>query len=223
MARLIKAIVANKLRSGIVVAASLVALVGSFALSRALKFELMPPTDSGKVQILAELPLGSGIGETARVLGEIESHLKDYKEVSSILTDLGYQSDLDKDVNLARMDVLLVPKTRRAMSNNAIAASFTEKLSDIPGVAIRVTPISEINIGGQELAHQFLPPGQGQRRPAGADAPDHFGHGPGAGPCQYRCKRPAWKDRAHFRTGPKAHLGRRTDRAGDCPFAPRRR
>ena len=153
--RLVELIVATKLRSGIVVAASLVALAGSFALSHALRFELIPPTDGGKVQILVELPLGSGITETVRVLGEIQSHLKDYKEVSSILTDLGYQSDLDKDVNLARMDVLLVPKTQRAMSNNAIAASFTEKLSDIPGATIKVTPVSEINLGGQSSPINF--------------------------------------------------------------------
>jgi len=143
----IKAIVANKRRSVIVVAVSLVALAGSVALSPALRFELMPATDGGKVQLLVELPVGSGIGETGRVLGEIESHLKDYKEVSRILTDLGYQSDLDKDVNLARMDVLLVPKTKRALSNEAIAASFNEKLSDIPGATIKVTPISEIALG----------------------------------------------------------------------------
>ena len=48
-----------------------------------------------------------------------------------------------------------MPKTQRAMSNNAIAASFTEKLSDIPGATIKVTPVSEINLGGQSSPINF--------------------------------------------------------------------
>ncbi len=146
--RAVKAIVATKPRSLIVVAAALIVFVGSLALGKNLKFELVPATDGGKVQLLVELPLGSGIEETGRVLGEIESRLKASNEVSRILTDLGYQSDLDRDVNLAKMDVVLVPKAKRTRSNKAIAAAFTERLSDIPGATIRVAPVSEINFGG---------------------------------------------------------------------------
>ncbi len=153
--RAVKVIVASKPRSAIVVAVTLALFAGSLALAPALKFEFMPASDGGKVQLLVELPLGSGIGETGRVLGEIESRLKGHKEVSRILTDLGYQTDLDKDVNLAKMDVLLVAKTKRSLSNKAIAARFTEELSDIPGATIRVTPVSEISFGGMNSVINF--------------------------------------------------------------------
>ncbi|MGO8693345.1 MAG: efflux RND transporter permease subunit [Rectinemataceae bacterium] len=148
----VRALVANKRRSAAVVSASLLLFVASAALFPSLKFELLPQTDGGKIEILVELPLGSDIDRTASVCETIESRLKGYREVGRILTDLGYQSDMDKDVNLARMDVTLVPKTRRKLGNKDLAALFTEKLSDIPGASIRVSPLSEISMGGGNMS-----------------------------------------------------------------------
>jgi HAE1 family hydrophobic/amphiphilic exporter-1 len=151
----IRAIVANKKRSAIVVVVTIVLFVVSMAFAPLLKFELLPQTDGGKIQILVELPLGSGMDKTASVLEAIESKVKEYKEVSRIITDLGYQSDMDRDVNLARMDVTLVPKTERRLSNKDLAARITAKLSDIPGAAIKVSSVSEISVGGELMPVDF--------------------------------------------------------------------
>ncbi len=148
----VRAMVASRRRSGALVAAALLLFVAALSLFPSLKFEFFPQTDGGKVQVLVELPKGSDLGSTASVCDTIESRLKAYPEVSRILTDLGYQSDMDKDVNLARMDVTLVPKTRRNLSNKDLAALFTRKLSDIPGASIRVSPVSEISMGGGNMS-----------------------------------------------------------------------
>lgn len=147
----IRALVARRGRSAALVGVSLVLFVASLALFPSLKFELMPQTDGGKVHILVELPLGSDLDRTASVCSTIESRLRQYREVSRVLTDLGYQSDMDRDVNLASMEVTLVPKSKRRLSNNDFAAIVTEKLADIPGAKIRVSPVSEISVGGGAL------------------------------------------------------------------------
>jgi len=147
-ARMVAAIVATKRRSALTVALTFAALAASLPLAQAVKFEMLPQTDGGKVQIVVDLPLGSDLGETARVMKDIESRVSAYGEVTSVLTDLGKQSDMDSDVNLAKMDVQLLPKTERKRGNKEIASAMTETLSTVPGATIKVSSVSEINLGG---------------------------------------------------------------------------
>ena len=146
--RAVAVIVATKTRSAVVVAATVGVLVALLGLASAVKFEMLPQTDGGKVQIAVDLPLGSDLGETTRVMKDIETRLSSYAEVASVLTDLGKQSDMDSDLNLAKMDVQLVPKAERKRSNKEIASAFTETLSTVPGATIKVSSVSEINLGG---------------------------------------------------------------------------
>jgi hydrophobic/amphiphilic exporter-1 (mainly G- bacteria), HAE1 family len=149
-ARMVAAIVGTKRSSALAVAATFAALVASLALAlaSALKLEILPLTDGGKVQIIVDLPLGSDLGETSKAMKDIESRVSGYREVASVLTDLGKQSDMDTDVNLAKMDVQLVPKAERKRSNKEIASAITETLSTVPGATIKVSSVSEISFGG---------------------------------------------------------------------------
>ena len=160
--RAVRVVTANKLRSAIVVAASLAALVGSVSLSRALKFELLPSTDGGKVQILAELPLGSGITETGRVLGEIESHLKDYQggfqhpHGSRLPVRSGQGRQPRQDGRAARAQGKEGNEqqcNRRLVHRKTLRHPWRGDQSDADQ---RDQPRRH------GIAHQFLPPGQGQ-------------------------------------------------------------
>jgi HAE1 family hydrophobic/amphiphilic exporter-1 len=137
-------ILKRKWRSAVVVIAIVVVFVVSMRAFTSIPMELVPKSDGGKIQVDAELPQGSGLDKTAALLAVIEDRLADYEEVSTILTTLGKMGSMDRDVSVARMEVSLVPKTERTLSNSDMASAFTRNLSDIPGADIRVVAPSEL-------------------------------------------------------------------------------
>ena len=129
-------------------AAFLAAVFAAFVLSivgfSQIEMEVIPKSDGGRVRVNVELPQGSSLDMTAAVLAKIENRLASYGEVRSILTTLGNAGSFNRDVNVAVMEVSLVPKRQRSMSNDEAASAMTRTLSDIPGVVIKVSAPSEI-------------------------------------------------------------------------------
>ena len=111
-----------------------------------IEMEMIPKSDGGRIQVSVELPLGSSLDMTAALLAEIENRLAEYSEVRYMLTTLGNAGSMNRDVSVAMMEISLVPKNRRRLSNDEVAAAMTRTLSDIPGAVIRVTAPSEIAI-----------------------------------------------------------------------------
>lgn len=109
-----------------------------------IEMEMIPKSDGGKVYVTAELPQGSSLDMTAKVLAEIESRLAGYREVRSILTILGNAGGMNRDVSVAQVNISLVSKRARKRSNDELAAAMTKTLSDIPGAVIKVTAPTEI-------------------------------------------------------------------------------
>jgi len=145
--KLIGALLRNRKRCAVAVAATVVLFVVSIGLFTRIQFELVPKSDGGKIQAFIELPQGSDLGETAAVLNEIEQRIAGYDEVETILATLGSMGIMDVDVSVAQMNIFLTPKKDRARSHNELAADMTRLLSDIPGVKIRITGISELSLG----------------------------------------------------------------------------
>ncbi len=134
-------------RSVLVVAGTVVAFALSIGLARLAKFELMPITDGGKVQIAVELQQGNDLERTAALVKAAEEKVLAFEEVEIIQTDLGSLGSLDSDVSVAQMNVFLKPKAKRSRSNKTIANEMTKELSRVPGATFRVTPLSEISMG----------------------------------------------------------------------------
>ncbi|GHT57470.1 multidrug ABC transporter [Spirochaetia bacterium] len=136
----------RKRRSAAFVLAVFIVFIGSMAAFSGIKMELVPKSDGGRIQVDVELPQGSGLEKTALLLEKIETRLAQYEEVQTILTNLGAAGSMERDVSVARMEVSLVGKTERALSNSALAADMVRTLSDIPGADIRVMAPSEMVI-----------------------------------------------------------------------------
>ncbi len=139
-------ILKRKWRSALVGAAVFAAFIFSLIGFTKIPMELIPKSDGGKIQVSVELPLGSSLETTAAVLAEIEERLANYKEVRTLQTALGLMGAMDIDVSVAMMEISLVPKTQRQLSNSDLAADMTRTLSDIPGAIIRVVAPSEMVI-----------------------------------------------------------------------------
>jgi HAE1 family hydrophobic/amphiphilic exporter-1 len=140
----LRGLLKRKAMSALVVAAVFAVFVFSMSAFTSIPMELVPKSDGGKIQVDVELPQGSDLEKTAALLAVIEERLAEYDEVKSILTTLGKMGSMDRDVSMARMEVYLVPKTERGISNSELAALFTRELSDIPGADIRVVAPSEL-------------------------------------------------------------------------------
>ncbi|WP_020612198.1 efflux RND transporter permease subunit [Sediminispirochaeta bajacaliforniensis] len=155
--RILGGILKNKGRSALVVF-FVIALFGfSMHLGGHLKFENLPQSDGGKIQVDVDLPQGYGLESTASVLTELEGRLSGHPEIESILTTLGSQGSIDQDVSVAQMTVYLVPKAERSHSNAVMASQFANELADIPGVTIRVSPVSETDSsGGSSVVDLYL-------------------------------------------------------------------
>jgi HAE1 family hydrophobic/amphiphilic exporter-1 len=133
-------------RCALIIVSVFAALVLSIAGFGFIEMEMIPKSDGGKIHIDAELPQGSSLDMTAQTLARIEGKIARYDEVQTILTSLGTMGSLDRDVSIARMEVSLVPKKHRALSNSMLAASMMKTLSDVPGADIRVVAPSEITL-----------------------------------------------------------------------------
>ena len=138
--------VMRKRRSAAFIAAVLVVFILSIIGFSKIEMELIPKSDGGRIQVSVELPQGNSLDMTAQVLKEIESRLAAYSEVRSLLTTLGNAGSLNRDVSVAQMEISLVPKKSRKMSNDEAAAAMTRTLSDIPGAVIKVSAPSEMAI-----------------------------------------------------------------------------
>jgi len=141
--RFLKKALKGRLGSFLIVLVTAVILVITVIVGRNLQFELIPMSDSGRIQATVELPQGAALEETAKILQMLEDRTIDFPEVKTIVTTLGQLSFIDKDVNMAAMDISLVKKEERDRSNREISAALIEKFSDVPNALIEVSPVSE--------------------------------------------------------------------------------
>ncbi len=153
---LLSGVLKNKWTSAAVVLLTLIIFAVSIDSASHLQFELFPQTDGGKMQVNVELPQGNDIDSTGQVLAEIERRLSEYEEVEAIQTNLGTMGMLDQDVSLAQMSVYLVPRSERKAGINILASKMIRELSDISGAAIRVSPVSEIQLASTSAIDLFL-------------------------------------------------------------------
>jgi HAE1 family hydrophobic/amphiphilic exporter-1 len=142
----IVALTKRRLSCGFVIVLVFTAFVLSIFGFGRIEMELVPKSDGGKIQVDVELPQGSDLEMTAALLKRIEDRLAAYDEVQTILTNLGNAGSMNRDVSVAQMEIALVPKSERALRNDALAAAMLRTLSDIPGADIRVIAPSELVI-----------------------------------------------------------------------------
>lgn len=142
----------SRVRSGLLILATVAAFVGTMALFGKIPFEFVPMMDEGSINIKVELPQGYDLSETAALLKEVEDHVVAYDSVKTVVTKLGQISSMDSGTNMAVMNIKLVEKSLRE-PHTVIAAQIGEGLSALPNARIRVTALG--GMGGGEAAVSF--------------------------------------------------------------------
>lgn len=111
-------------------------LAGAIFLFGFVGGEFMPVLDEGFLTIEVEMPAGSSLNETDRVLQRIESILEELPETVSILSSVGGPN---KGVEDGTIVLKIVPKDQRELGVLDFGNALKPKLATIPDAAIRVS------------------------------------------------------------------------------------
>ncbi|MEQ1672736.1 MAG: efflux RND transporter permease subunit, partial [Hyphomicrobium sp.] len=158
-------IIASKARAwmflGLVGLATL-ASVMLFA-TKAVTVKLLPFDDKSELQVVVDLPAGSSLEETGRVLSAAADRLASLKELSSIQAYAGTASPfnfnglvrhayLRSEPQQGDLQINLAPKGKRKRTSHTIALDVRERLKDLPAPGGTTVKVVEVPPGPPVMA-----------------------------------------------------------------------
>ena len=142
-----------------------VATLASLALiyTKAVTVKLLPFDNKSELQVVVDLPRGSSLEATDRVLAEAAARLADLPELQSIQAYAGTASPfnfnglvrhsyLRSEPQQGDLQVNLTPKAERSRASHEVALDVRERLKSLPLPAGAVTKVVEVPPGPPVLA-----------------------------------------------------------------------
>ncbi len=125
---------------------ALVMFFGSFALPALglIGVEFFAQTDRGEFSVTVELPPGANVEQTNQRSLEVEQIMSKMPEVKKVFTTVGVSADGfigTTSNNVVQFNVALVPKNQRSISTTQVGLNIKEKIKEIPGLKVYVSPI----------------------------------------------------------------------------------
>ncbi len=133
-------------RRGLVVGATVLALAASVAAVPLLGAQFLPTMDEGQLAVEVELPRGSALAETDRVVRRVEGLVRSLPEVEDVLATVGSAGEdpilagEGGSRHQARVEARLVEKARRQRSTEQVMEDLRRRLLEVPGARFRVVP-----------------------------------------------------------------------------------
>jgi HAE1 family hydrophobic/amphiphilic exporter-1 len=126
------------------VVASIAAMfVASLALIPMVGAEFIPTIDEGYVKVTLDLPDGTHLDETNRIIGKVEALAEEIPEVENIITNVGFTGSESMggqaSSDAGQVYFQLVDKAERSRSTEVIAGVVREKAQYIAGADINVS------------------------------------------------------------------------------------
>jgi len=133
-----------------VIAAALLALIGTFSLVPLLGSEFLPKLDEGALWVRVTLPGSIGPTEAAAVVARVRTILRSFPEVTTVVSQLGRPDD-GFDVNgfdTAELYADLRPREQwtTAHGRDELVAAMSRKLAAIPGIDVSFSQYIEDNV-----------------------------------------------------------------------------
>lgn len=148
-------VIGSKRTSRLMIGATVLLLIISFALVPIIGLELLPVMDMGNITVNVELPQGYNLDQTAKVYEDIHQRIGKHKEIKHIITNLGSSGFIDTGSNIAASDIKLVDADDRKLSSREMADLLTRELADIPNARIKVSA-STFMMGGSSPVEFYL-------------------------------------------------------------------
>jgi HAE1 family hydrophobic/amphiphilic exporter-1 len=124
-------------------------VVASIFLIPGIGFEFLTQTDQGKFTIKVEMPAGTVLDDTNRIVEDLEERLTTIPEVANVVSSVGTGGDKFKSVStpyLADIQVILKPKREREKTVWQVSNLTRAWTEDYPGVDIKVEEAQMVGI-----------------------------------------------------------------------------
>jgi len=128
----------------IVVLIAFVLFAGSFILFRFVGFEFFPASDTGQIQVVAQLPVGTRLEESIKVGEQIQQIVREeipekwrrYIFMRAGTTEQGFATITGQveGNNVITVGARLVPLKERTMTVQELGAKIRERVKSIPGI-----------------------------------------------------------------------------------------
>jgi len=110
--------------------------VASIPIAGLVGTEMMPEADESFTSVRLTMPVGSSLEYSDAQVQRVEAVLREFKEIQIINTNLGVGADLGK--NTARINLKLVPRNERTLSQKQLEQAIRKRVEGVPGVELRV-------------------------------------------------------------------------------------
>jgi HAE1 family hydrophobic/amphiphilic exporter-1 len=124
------------------------AFVASFGVARLVRLEFMPQMDQGQFNVKMELPTGTALSATQEVVHQIAARIRKVPGVSDTFATIG--AGAQGEINVAEIQVNLVPRGKRSFSQEDAMRFIRAQLSGEKNVKLAVEPLNVV--GGSSAA-----------------------------------------------------------------------
>ena len=137
----------------ITILGAVVLLVASFSLMGVVGAEFFPKEDEGSFTVSIELPYGTSLEESDKIVSEIEKIIEKIPEKETITTTIGSQLNLMGGAsNTSSIMVELKSVKDRSRTTEEIVSEVRKEVENIAGARITVTETSSMGGGGMGSA-----------------------------------------------------------------------
>lgn len=126
----------------IVLIITLLTFLSSFLFVPFIGKEFIPHMDSGEFEVEVEMPGGTAIDETERVVKDIWTEIEKIPEVKEVFVEIGTSDthgDTSSNPERAVFNVIMTSRNQRAKSTAEIIDELRKEVKDIPGTDIKIT------------------------------------------------------------------------------------
>jgi HAE1 family hydrophobic/amphiphilic exporter-1 len=136
-----------------VVCLAAVLFVASLALVPLVGTEFLPTMDQGAISIVVEMPRGTAVEETDRMVARVEEIAAGVPEVETVFVTTGVGDYMEQaglggtSPDRAMLDLLLVPLGERQRSTAEVVEALRRELAKVPGATFRVSLAEGMTMG----------------------------------------------------------------------------
>jgi HAE1 family hydrophobic/amphiphilic exporter-1 len=127
-------------------------LVASLGMTRYLRLEFMPEQDSGQFMVKVELATGTGLDATSRYVEKLCARIRQVPGVTDTFATVA--AGTQGEVNVADIQVNLVPRKKRSFDQMEAMRYMRTLLSDEQGVKLAVEPVNFLGGGSAAAMRQ---------------------------------------------------------------------
>jgi HAE1 family hydrophobic/amphiphilic exporter-1 len=129
--RLLRAALAHRI---VTILIALASFGGAIPLANIVGTEMMPQADESFTSLKLTMPVGSSLEYADERVQRVEQALREFREIQVIDTSIGTEGGK----NTGRINLRLVPRSERSLSQKQLEQAIRKKLAAMPGVQLSV-------------------------------------------------------------------------------------